>query len=232
MATGAYDANGIWKYGEDDNIALFSDTLNKLADSTSSALTSDRGRIATLEASSLSGLIPIKPSSVTVAGGTASVSNLGQVTFNAATSLTLNNVFKSIYSHYRVIISWESTGVTNSQIQLCSGGVASTASYVGPGLQSYSGGVSQFSNNGAAWFPSGLNSPGMGPGNIVMDIFNPFVADMTTMVSNSFGGDGTVGPRMYTVHGSHNVYTAYDGLKFFPSGGTTKGTIQILGYNK
>lgn len=49
MATGLLDANGIWNYGEDDNIALFSDLLNLGTESTSDAFTVDRARIATVE---------------------------------------------------------------------------------------------------------------------------------------------------------------------------------------
>lgn len=39
MATGALDANGIWQYGEDDAYATHSQLLNKLAESTSTAMT-------------------------------------------------------------------------------------------------------------------------------------------------------------------------------------------------
>jgi hypothetical protein len=49
MATGAYDANGIWQYGEDDDIALFSDLLNLGQESTSDAFTDDRARITLIE---------------------------------------------------------------------------------------------------------------------------------------------------------------------------------------
>lgn len=49
MATGLLDANGIWNYGEDDNIALFSDLLNLGTESTSDAFTADRARLSTIE---------------------------------------------------------------------------------------------------------------------------------------------------------------------------------------
>lgn len=58
MASGAgfYDANGVWKYGESDSIALFSDTMNKGMTSVSSAISADRTRLTTLETSpSISG---------------------------------------------------------------------------------------------------------------------------------------------------------------------------------
>jgi hypothetical protein len=49
MATGSLDTNGVWNYGEDDNIALFSDLLNLGTTSTSDAFTSDRARLSTVE---------------------------------------------------------------------------------------------------------------------------------------------------------------------------------------
>jgi hypothetical protein len=49
MATGSLDTNGVWNYGEDDSIALFSDLLNLGTTSTSDAFTADRARLATIE---------------------------------------------------------------------------------------------------------------------------------------------------------------------------------------
>jgi hypothetical protein len=49
MATGALDTNGVWNYGEDDSIALFSDLLNLGMESTSAAFTTDRARLSTIE---------------------------------------------------------------------------------------------------------------------------------------------------------------------------------------
>jgi hypothetical protein len=53
MATGSgfYDANGVWQYGENDSISLFSDTLNIGQASVSNAFTDDRSRLSTIEES-------------------------------------------------------------------------------------------------------------------------------------------------------------------------------------
>jgi hypothetical protein len=53
MATGAgyYDAEGVWIYGENDHIALFSDLLNLGENSVSDQFTLDRSRITAVEAS-------------------------------------------------------------------------------------------------------------------------------------------------------------------------------------
>lgn len=44
MAQGAYDANGVWIYGEDDVDATASDMLNRLGKSVSAAIIAQRGR--------------------------------------------------------------------------------------------------------------------------------------------------------------------------------------------
>lgn len=51
MAAGYYDAEGVWIYGEDDAIALFSDLLNMGENSVSDQFTADRSRITAVEAS-------------------------------------------------------------------------------------------------------------------------------------------------------------------------------------
>jgi len=50
MASGYYDANGVYQYGEDDPIALYSNFMNLGQTSVSSQFTNDRARLATLEA--------------------------------------------------------------------------------------------------------------------------------------------------------------------------------------
>lgn len=50
MPTGAFDPNGIWLYGEDDERDTFSALLNIGQDSVSDAIGADRGRLDSLEA--------------------------------------------------------------------------------------------------------------------------------------------------------------------------------------
>ncbi|WP_053205837.1 hypothetical protein [Jiangella muralis] len=49
MATGAYDSNGIWIFGEDDPAAPFSDLLNLGMESVSDEIANDRTRLDGLE---------------------------------------------------------------------------------------------------------------------------------------------------------------------------------------
>ena len=233
MATGAYDANGIWQYGEDDNIALFSDLLNLGTESTSDAFTDDRARIATLEAGSLAGLIPIKPSTVTVATGSASVNTLGVVTFSGATSVTLNNVFSSGYKNYGYLINISAVSDVSTvlNLQLASSGTASNTNYNWAGVRSLSGTPSLTATEGSSagyWSILEIGSAAP-PAAVSGEIFEPASSNYSEI---TYRGMGYSGSYLATRHGSGRHFgTSYDGVKIYPAAGTFGGTIQILGYN-
>lgn len=84
MATGYYDANGIWQYGESDPIALFSDLLNLGQASNSAAVSSDRARISFLEQS-------VEQASTFVASSQAARDSYWGVPANATARLALQN---------------------------------------------------------------------------------------------------------------------------------------------
>lgn len=231
MATGFYDANGIWNYGEDDNIALFSDTLNKLADSTSDAFTSDRSRISTLESGNLAGLIPVKPVSVAVAGGTAAVNTLGVVTFTNATSLSLNNVFTSNYDNYKIhIVSVASTSPTQLSFRLrVSGADSSTLTY-------NRSAINQLGNSGVvAWWDANAAQAGISviqdthKNYSVIELADVTKASRTTALFQSRGYSGSTGYFAGAI--LHSETVAYDGITISPGANSFTGTIQVFGYN-
>lgn len=233
MAVGSYDANGIYQYGESDNISPFATTLNKLAGSTSSAFTSDRNRIATLEAGSLSGLIPIKPSSVTISGGTATVNDLGLVTWGSGTTtVTLNNVFSANYKNYRFVHRGNANTDSNNEVRLrfANGGTPFTT-------DGWYCGLTGIDYNGTSRnFPVGNGSSGIigiQTQIAVGDIINPFDSTTNTWgtIQNLVRYSG-VGPAFQ--NGSFNTTTSrsYDGITIFLSAGSyTSGSLQIFGYN-
>jgi hypothetical protein len=110
MATGAPGTNGVWQYGEDDSEATFSALLNKAASTTDSAIGLDRGRLTTLEARRIAGLVPIIPTSVSSNAGTSSFSSTtGEISFNNCTSVNVNGIFSSTFNNYRILVDVQST---------------------------------------------------------------------------------------------------------------------------
>lgn len=230
MATGFYDSNGIWNYGEDDNIALFSDTLNKLADSTSDAFTSDRSRLSTLEAGSLSGLIPVKPTSVTIAGGTASVNTLGVVTFTNATALSLNGVFTSLYSNYRFVLKVNSSVSCAAQFRFRAAGTDNSSATV------TMAGIGIYANNTQTYYNTQNDSRGYlgnfnGQGTTIAEIIDPNQTTVDRYVHyQTFGVDGGTYTN-YRAAFKHSAAIAFDGFTITPSAGNISGYIQVFGYN-
>jgi hypothetical protein len=233
MATGAYDANGIWNYGEDDNIALFSDTLNMLAESTSDAFTDDRARLSTLEAGSLAGIIPLAPTSVVVATGTAAANALGTVTFTGATSLSLNDVFTSIYRNYFIAVDYVSS--TNLELRLrlrtTSDDSTSTSYQDHSILWGSDGGSLNYANNATAGYSRLTLATGSYKAH-----FNTIIADPNNSVQTNYSGrfayrsnsgvhfDGVFG-------GNTTTTTQYTGFTIYPSTGNVTGTVTVYGYN-
>ena len=228
MATGSYDANGIWNYGEDDNIALFSDTLNLLAESTSDGFTDDRARLSTLEAGSLSGLVPLVPSSVTVATGTGAFNTVGKVTFSGATAVTLNGVFSSQYENYKVLINLTNATATTGNIISRVGATASGYAY--QLFRGYSSTVSATASSAqTSWFIG--QQGGAGAQSVIeMTLANPATASSTKMISQC-GSFNSVDLTYINCYGQlidNNVYTSF---YFAPTTSNFTGSIQVFGIN-
>lgn len=236
MALGSYDANGIWHYGESDNIALFSDTLNKLADSASSAFTADRARLATLEAGSLSGLIPVKPTSVVVAGGTAATNSLGVVSFTNATALSLNGIFTSAYSVYKMII-FIPTASAAGQCAFrfrSSGTDNSSSNYYQTQFLSRITGTTQTNSGGPVTFGSLFGWLGAISNDyqmLVVDISNPMKAMKKNISGIAVANDGTSLYQSMVLNLFNGNTLTFDGFTIYPTAGTFTGSVQILAYN-
>ena len=233
MAVGSYDANGIWQYGESDNISPFATTLNKLASSASSAFTSDRSRLATLEAGSLAGLIPVAPTSVSVAGGTAAANSVGTVTFTNATSISLNSVFTSKYKNYRVMLNFTGFSANNDVfLRLRAAGTDSTSSYTYAGnvMNTASAAGSWVANNASYFHLASNFATYANRARHFFEIWQPQSPIFTSIFWNSFADNGTVWNHL-TASGTHTVTAQYDGLTLYPSAGNMTGTITVYGWN-
>lgn len=233
MATGAYDSNGIWKYGEDDNISLFSTTLNKLADSTSTALTSDRARLSTLEAGSLAGLIPVKPTSVTFVGGTGAVNTLGYIDITSScTKVTVNGVFTADYSSYKIILHdfYCPAGANeNLWIRMVSGGTESTTGYNWARNGVTGGGAALL---GAAYAGGGVEVTILGNGNgsaTEILVTKPQKTKRTNFVSTSYSARDSLYVALNG--GTHDNTSSFDGFSLYVNANNLIGSLSVYGYN-
>jgi hypothetical protein len=233
MATGALDANGIWIYGEDDSEPTFSGLLNKLGDSTSDAVGTLATDIASLEERPISGLVPVIPSSVNVASGTASVSSSGIITLTSATVIDINGIFSSQYENYKILYSGFIVGSPqNLQTRFrnagtAAGGDTATNSVMNQIFASEVTAPSRVSLTGQ----TSTATASVGSSRSVFDatIYAPFLAVNTLLTSNySYHTSGTQS-EWGLMGGRKGVGTSWTGISF--SGGTHTATIRIYGMN-
>lgn len=177
-----------------------------------------------------SGLKIVVPSSVTVGSGSATVNSNGLVTFNGVTSLSLNGVFTSIYSNYRIVISGNSSAHAQAaSIRMRSGSDTSTNIYY------FGGSYGPASGTGAAWQGSAANliqwgNTGIESTTLSMDIYRPKLTERTGF---SWQSHGYTGSTYAGIVASGMVYdqVSYDSCSILIGGGATiSGNVQVYGY--
>lgn len=184
------------------------------------------------------GLVPISPSTVVVAGGSAgsSVTSLGSVNFWDAANITINGVFTSAFKNYKIVFRHAYCSA-NNEIALnwtAAGTASSTGYYVATHRINQAGTRFPF-NCGANLGSMFINSFDAGYsryGYSVIEINNPATTDQTISVFHSFGThyDGT-GVSNYQGGSWHTAASVFDGFKLTTTLGTFNGVLQVFGHN-
>jgi hypothetical protein len=180
------------------------------------------------------GLVPIQPASSVIASGSGSANALGVVSFSNATAVSLNGIFSDTptgFLSYRIIlrITTATTLSTQLSFRLRNAGVDnSTTNYAYAGLQIAVGGTA-----GAATLASATNHR---IGNLltegnssIIELHFPAAAIRTTFHTAHLGWNGAV--TSIWNNGLFSTTDQFDGITFFPGGGTITGQVQVFGYN-
>jgi hypothetical protein len=195
------------------------------------------GRInATLSGVQPGGLAKIVPTSVAVGSGSGSSDANGTVTFDSASSVSLNGCFSSTYRNYKIIIDLTASSATSDIVMRMRAGGVNTAgtSYRYQRLRNVSTTVTgQAETSGVGtdeWF-LGENVTGAEAGSAFFDItmITPNVAKYTNFYSMS-SNYSTASIGMYTA-GVLRDSTQYDGFSFYAISGTITGLVSVYGYN-
>ena len=180
------------------------------------------------------GLVPVIPTSVAVGSGSATASALGQVTFTGASSVSLNGVFSSAYTNYRIMYSRDSGSATAYQMyRIRSGGTdLSSASYSMASYLVRSEGTSNVDtvSTSATNAIIGYANSGQGCAS-QLDIFSPFLARVT-INTGLFHFEDSTAVRLVHFGAQVNNTSSYDGISIYQNTGTATGTISVYGYNK
>lgn len=241
MATGALDANGIWQYGEDDSESTFSALLNKLGGSTSTTVTrlEEMGGITAAQATTARenlrvGVVSLSPPTVTIATGTGSTNSLGVISFTGATSLTVDGIFDSNFTHYKGRLTYRNTGTSLSQnitARIRVGGSTITATNYQTGFHYLLGGAvntgSSLTDNVYVLLMGSGASTDVTENSIDFTIYNPYISTKTTQVFSEF----TRGRNGGLAFGNYGVANQATGIYIAPSIDAISGTLQFFGYN-
>lgn len=189
--------------------------------STANITLSNTGGIALNGSVSGGGMDLITPTSVAGSGVTLSG---GQVSFSAATSVSINGCFSTTYDNY--ILTYAGTVSADMQFRIrmrLSGTDASGSNYnhyQGVGTATWSGGTATTTSMPVAGHING------GEEAFSAEIYNPALAKNTLFISN---GLDAVRTRLDIYLGNHAVATAYDGMTIFPTAGTMTGIFRVYG---
>lgn len=180
------------------------------------------------------GLIPIAPTSVSVSGGTASVNDLGVVTFSSGTTqITLNGVFSSQYKTYKVILSRSAqSGYAGIYYRWSSNGTPTTANlYQRAGFYFYANGSTGAVNGQSATSLLWGEGTGTVEGLFELEVQGVAESRFTSAISNAMGRYTTGVPSGILQYNTYEANTVFDGIQVAPTTGTFGGTLQVFGYN-
>ena len=176
------------------------------------------------------GLIIMKPSSIVVAGGTATINADGGVDFSAATSLSLNGVFGG-YDNYLVTYRGvHSTDGASINLRLrASGTDANGANYTWQYLVADGSTKSGARSTGQTYTYMGQAGSSLMSG-VQMHLYGPSLAQATAM--RAVDGDSYNNAYIFDIAATHSLATAYDGVTLYPFGGAATGSIVVMGYEE
>ena len=159
------------------------------------------------------------------------------VTFTNQPSVTINGIFTSSFTNYRLVYKLASTGSATAymRVQLTASGTPVTSNYLHKTLwtdvnlaTSAIGNFDQ-ATTGFCFGPTG--TPTDAPLCGTADVFSPFDPTVSTQMTNNASGL-YASVAFYTVWGGgfQRNANAYDGIKLFNNTGNISGSVSIYGY--
>ena len=174
----------------------------------------------------IGGLAPVSPTSIASGGGSASTTN-NTTSYSGVTSISLNGVFTSAYSVYRILWELDPSANTSAEMRLrASGSDITTGNYYW--AETRTGWNGSGSNSGApttnTWRftstdGSTLNSWGS------FDLYDPNLNQ-----DKAFTGLTVFSQAVSHWSGAFYASTVADGLTMYVASGTITGKISVYGY--
>jgi hypothetical protein len=162
---------------------------------------------------------------------------LNTTSFSGVSSQSINSVFTSTYTNYRIVFTCNTpTADNNLRLRWRASGTDNTSTtYFGMLVRTSAAGTNAALNTNGE---SSVQLLTMDAGNterlynFSMDVYNPQISAFTTHTMLSLGlevdGNQYYG---YAGGGHHRTAASYDGFTLFPSSGNMTGSVSVYGYN-
>lgn len=153
----------------------------------------------------------------------------GNISFSAASSLSVNGCFTNTYENYLMLLNYTpSNGSIGFNGRLRSSGVdVSGANYSYNQSIFYAATFVVATNTGQTYINL-IDQTASVPNSLTLTVFSPALAVATGFQVHGSRNYST-SPSNYLGHGGHSLATSYDGFSMYPTSGTITGTIRIYG---
>ena len=184
-----------------------------------------------LQTKAATGLNIVVPTSISLGGGSGSVSANGAVNFTGVTSVMMNGIFTTDYDNYQIILTLSGISVTsNLRGRLCKNGGGNNTFYYVQEVTFQSTTVSSVRTNNTNAAYLGAFDTGY-PGTRTIDVQSPRLNRVTQMIGMFNRFQSGLGNSSGLVASDHQVVDTFDGFQIYPDSGNITGTIRVYGYN-
>ena len=168
--------------------------------------------------------------------------HINTTTFTGVASQSVNDVFSSTYSNYKILVKAACSAATQLSLRMrVSGSDLSSASYMYGGIYVLYNGSTSVTGENANGTPGGASSAGFNIldvdgnyGYARIEMFDPFATEQTGVIyDQAFNSGGSRNTGYYEAFsGLTTVTTSYTGFTLLPASGNITGVVSVYGYKK
>jgi hypothetical protein len=162
------------------------------------------------------------------APSTSGLTLINTTTFSGVTSVSLpTSTFTSAYANYQIVVNSNLVSNTTLQFRMRLAGTDNTDNSYVSQLTFASGGSTTVTNT-TSTVGSLTGNAGANLTPVIFDVFEPFVAQRTLIISKFANLNMSIG----LVSIDHNVATAFDSLSLLTGTGNMTGSVSVYGYKQ
>jgi hypothetical protein len=166
--------------------------------------------------------------------GAGGLKLISSVTFAAASAVSMNNVFTSDFTNYRIVFHiFGGTNASTMTMRLRAAGTDATSnvykwSYLG--YNNVAGNEAGQNTGTSSW--TVLTDQGNDSSFGAYDIMGPQVASTTQIIGSGTRLNASNNIGYLTLGGAHSANTSYDGFTLLAATGTIQAIVNVYGYRK